>query len=150
MRVSPLILFSPVITLAAPSAERITQLFAPLATGDGNSLVDLFSPNITWTTIGGVVGGARNYTETLEFFASVNNAIDGTYKVETVSVISEGAEGKHSSTELKAADGTVGTNGVWYDQRYVWVSEWDGEKMVSNREYLDSALADRLFGANSV
>ncbi|KAK1215245.1 hypothetical protein PQX77_022144, partial [Marasmius sp. AFHP31] len=127
-----------------PSAERIAQLFAPVEAGDGAAFVNLLSPNVTWTLTGSVLGGTHNFTETLGLISSITSAINGTYTAEVVSVISEGAEGRFSSTELRTPKGMVGKNGVQYEQRYAWVTEWDCEKIVANHEYLDSALVDRL------
>ncbi|KAL0068324.1 hypothetical protein AAF712_004711 [Marasmius tenuissimus] len=116
MRLSLFVLSSPIIigsTLAAPSAERITQLFAPLATGDaGPALDQLLFPNITWTVLGSALNGTYNLTGIKDIISTVSDAISGTYKIDTVSVISEGAEGTRSSIELKAAEGTVGKNGM--------------------------------------
>ncbi|KAK1232437.1 hypothetical protein PQX77_004413 [Marasmius sp. AFHP31] len=141
-----LLLSAPLITSTlascAPSSARITELLAPLSTGDATSLVALFSPNITWTTFGSILNGTRNYTGLIESFTKVVGAINGTYKMDVVSVI---AEGNHSSAEVKMAEGSVGKNGVPYDQHYVWIMEWDGEMIVSGREYLDTQLVDRLF-----
>ncbi|KAK1217573.1 hypothetical protein PQX77_019762 [Marasmius sp. AFHP31] len=152
MRFSRFALFSPIIissALAAPSAERIAQLFAPLATGDaGPALNQLLSPNITWTVLGSALNGTYNLTGITDIVSAVTNAINGTYKVNIVSVISEGAEGTRSSVELKAAEGTVGKNGVPYDMEYAWLSEWEGETIISNREHMDSALVDRLLELN--
>jgi len=100
-----LFLSSPILTLAAPSAERIAELFAPLATGDSASVIHLLSPNITWTVFGGVTGGTYNYTGLIDFLTTVGNAIEGTYKPDLVSVISEGAEGKRYGAEGCRGDG---------------------------------------------
>ncbi|KAJ8075854.1 hypothetical protein AAF712_004712 [Marasmius tenuissimus] len=131
-----------VLACKPPSSTRITELLAPLSTGDATSLVALFSPNITWTTFGSVLNGTRNYTGLIESFTKVVGAVNGTYTMDVVSVI---AEGNYSSTEMKMAEGTVGKNGVPYNQHYVWMMEWDGEMIVSGREYLDTQLVDRLF-----
>ncbi|KAK1232439.1 hypothetical protein PQX77_004415 [Marasmius sp. AFHP31] len=150
--------------LAAPSPERITQLLS-----DTSAAPNLFSPNITWTIFGGPFSGTHNYTSLMNVLSTVNDAISGTYKVDVVSVISEGAGGTRSSIELKAAEGTVGKNGmsgsllsghsrsvlmstnvltgIPYPQQFAWISEWEGETIISNREHLDSALADRFFGS---
>ncbi|KAJ8075850.1 hypothetical protein PM082_021482 [Marasmius tenuissimus] len=84
----------------------------------------------------------------MNVLSTVHDAIDGTYKVEIVSVISEGAAGTRSSVKSKAAEGTVGKNGIPYTQQIAWISEWEGETIVSNREHLDSALTERFFGSN--
>ena len=109
---SLLFLSSPILTIAAPSAERIAELLAPWATGEIASITEVFSPNITWTIFGSVLGGTYNASGALNAFETISGAIDGPFKVETVCVISEGAGGNHSSIELKAAEGTLGKNGM--------------------------------------
>ncbi|KAJ8075852.1 hypothetical protein PM082_021484 [Marasmius tenuissimus] len=141
LSLAPLILIG--AALAAPSPERITQLLS-----DTSAAPNLFSTNITWTIFGGPFSGTHNYTSLMNVLSTINDAISGTYQVDVVSVISEGTGGNLSSIELKAAEGTVGRNGIPYPQQFAWISEWEGETIISNREHLDSALADRFFGSN--
>ncbi|KAL0056949.1 hypothetical protein AAF712_016432 [Marasmius tenuissimus] len=66
MRLSLSVLTFPIVTLAAPSAKRIAQLFAPVVAGDGASFVNLSSPNVAWTLTGSVLSGTHNFTELYE------------------------------------------------------------------------------------
>ncbi|KAK1217575.1 hypothetical protein PQX77_019764 [Marasmius sp. AFHP31] len=144
MRLS--LLLTPIVmtsALAAPSAERIAQLL-----NNTSAVPNLFSPNITWTIFGGPFSGTHNYTSLMNVLSTVHDAIQGTYKVDIVSVISEGEGGTRSSVESRAAEGTVGKNGLPYTQQIAWISEWEGETIVSNREHLDSALTERFFGSS--
>ncbi|KAL0068323.1 hypothetical protein AAF712_004710 [Marasmius tenuissimus] len=120
LSLAPLILIG--AALAAPSPERITQLLS-----DTSAAPNLFSTNITWTIFGGPFSGTHNYTSLMNVLSTVNDAISGTYQVDVVSVISEG---------------------IPYPQQFAWISEWEGETIISNREHLDSASADRFFGSN--
>ncbi|KAI9162717.1 hypothetical protein HJFPF1_04308 [Paramyrothecium foliicola] len=131
---------------AAPSPQRVRELFKNLKTGDFTSFYALFRPDSTWNTIG---FGVRNKEQMITVFEQINCLLGNPpLKIETDVIISQGREGPYTTVQAHVPNGIIGTNGVQYNQTYLWLIKWQGEKIVSNVEYLNDFLAADLFGQN--
>lgn len=94
---------------AAPSAKRVHELFGGLATGNFTDFYALFSPDVTWDTIG---FGVRNYAEILQVFDQINCLLsDPPMAIDTDLVISQGREGPFTSVQAHVPNGYIGANG---------------------------------------
>jgi hypothetical protein len=97
-------------TAAAPSAERVRQLFAVLETGNFTDFYALLSPASTWTTVG---FGPFNKTGLIGVIDMINCLIvNPPLTIEMSLVFSQGDQGTFTSVQGHVPNGFIGTNGM--------------------------------------
>lgn len=103
---------APLFATAAPSAQRVEQLFHVLTTGNFTDFFALFRPDSTWTTIG---YGVRDYDEMVDVFSEINCLLSNPpFIIETDLVLSQGQAGPYTSVKAHVPNGYIGTNGIFF------------------------------------
>jgi uncharacterized protein len=137
--------------MSAPSARRITELFAPLAVGDFSTFYNnVVADNVDWTVLGTHPLAGR-YTSKADFLgrsvATMGKALDGPMLLH-VKQVTGGGGSEWAVVELELAKGTRCRNGMAYENQYAWVTRWEGEMIVEVRVYLDSNLLNQALEVN--
>lgn len=129
---------------AAEHKAILTNMFAELAKGNGDALLDALDDNVQWTIIGstslsGTYDGKRDAIERL--LTPFSETIDGHIHITPENYI---ADGDYVALQGKGEARTK--NGVDYNNTYCWVYKFQDGKIISIVEYLDTELVSKAFG----
>lgn len=127
--------------------QAVLDFFKTLSSGDLDALSGLLDKDASWEPMVREIPGAGRHqgrdTIINEFLAPVRGAFrPGEPKVDVDVMVSD-ADRVVAETRAfghKADDGRV------YDNRYVWVFELRGGKVLNIREYMDSLYTARFWG----
>ncbi|RFU29086.1 hypothetical protein B7463_g7217, partial [Scytalidium lignicola] len=131
--------------------SEVEAIVRTLEHGDGTHFWSRVSPDVNWTIMGNSPA-AGTYNSLAELSANtlqkLSKVLDGQpLKFKVRSLIIGGENGEWSTLEIQAHGRTK--NGKEFDHEYVLVMKWSEEgKVVLVRDYLDSALLNRIFEEN--
>lgn len=123
--------------------QSIRAAFAAMAQGDPSILLQLFSPELTYTVIGStrfsttVHGLDEMITRIVTPLAS---ALSTPLVLEIEHMI---AQGDHVAWQAHGRSTLL--SGASYNNTYCFVFRFDGERVIEVTEYLDTALVERAF-----
>jgi uncharacterized protein len=129
---------------AAEHKATLQNMFAELAKGNGEALLDALDDKVQWTIIGTTslsktYDGKQDVIEGL--LAPFGVAIDGHIQITPENYI---AEGDYVALQGRGESRTK--SGVDYNNSYCWVYKFRNGKIVSIVEYLDTELVRTAFG----
>jgi len=129
------------------TADYVRTIFTALASGDAPTFFNNVADNVSWRVTGTENPLSGQYNSKAEFvpatFQRLGKLMDGPLKLELVNVI---VDGDMAAVELKA-NGKA-KNGLDFANEYCWVCQFEGDKIVKVRAYLDSALVKRCIEEN--
>jgi ketosteroid isomerase-like protein len=122
----------------------LKDMFAELAKGNGEALLDALDDNIQWTVTGTTsisktYVGKQSIIE--DFLGPFSAAIDGHIHITPENFI---AEGDYVALQGRGESRTKA--GVEYNNTYCWVYKFKDGKIISIVEYLDTELVRKAFG----
>ena len=122
----------------------LKNMFAELANGNGEALLDALDDNIQWTVIGSTsisktYNGKQSVIE--DFLGPFSEAIDGHIHITPENFI---AEGDYVALQGRGESRTKA--GVDYNNTYCWVYRFKEDKIIAIVEYLDTELVREAFG----
>jgi uncharacterized protein len=128
--------------------DRVREMFKGLEKGDGAAFFEQVADDVDWTVMG-THPLAGHYHSKKDFIA-------GTF-AKLAQVLPQGAQ-LHVEHLLVKDDQAVvelhslatAKNGMRFDNRYCWVVDFQGGRIVRVRAYLDSAMVARLFEENPI
>jgi len=126
----------------------VRRIFEGLEQGDAAAFFSHVAEDVDWTVMGTHPLGGRYRTKEAfraATFARLAKALPSGAQLRVEHVIVSGDE---AVVELRSD--AVAKNGMRFDNRYCWVAQFSGERIVRVRAYLDSALVARLFAENPV
>jgi ketosteroid isomerase-like protein len=122
----------------------LKNMFAELAKGNGEALLDALDDNIQWT-VTGTTSISKTYNGKQEviadFLGPFGEAIDGHIHITPDNFI---ADGDYVALQGRGESRTK--TGVDYNNTYCWVYKFKDGKIVSIVEYLDTELVTKAFG----
>ena len=123
----------------------LTTIFNGLAAGDGRAFQAALSEDIVWRVPGssGWSGEYRGVADIRERLLVPLRARLGTIRSIADRIV---VDGDHAAVEFHGDNQTVG--GQRYDNRYVFMFRFAGDRIVEINEYMDTALAERVLGAD--
>jgi ketosteroid isomerase-like protein len=129
---------------AEENKALLKNMFAELAKGNADALVDALDDDIEWTltgttSISNVYKGKKSVLE--DFLGPVTGAIDGHISITPDNFI---AEGDYIALQGRGEARTK--SGVDYSNTYCWVYKFRNGKIISIVEYLDTELVTKAFG----
>jgi hypothetical protein len=126
--------------------DTVRRIFAPLEAGSGAQFFEHVADNVDWT-VEGTHPLAGRYLSKRDFqahtFARLDKLLPGGTQLHVQSVL---VDGDWAVVELRSH--ATARNGMRFDNRYCWLTRFDGETIVEVRAYLDSALVQRLIDEN--
>ncbi|KAH8819707.1 hypothetical protein F5884DRAFT_849015 [Xylogone sp. PMI_703] len=129
---------------------ELEAIVRTLEQGDGSHFWGRVSPNVEWTIMGNAPGaGTYHSLEDLSAntVGKLYQVLEGPLKFKVRSLIVGGDNGEWTTLELQAQGRTK--NGKDFNHEYALVMQWNEEgKIVYVRDYLDSALLNRIFEEN--
>lgn len=129
---------------AAENKNTLINMFAELAKGNGEALLDALHDNIQWTIIG-TTSLSKTYDGKQEVIDGLlgpfGEAIDGHIHITQDNFIADG-----DYVALQGRGEARTKSGVDYNNTYCWVYKFDNGKIVSIVEYLDTELVRKAFG----
>ena len=124
----------------------VRQIFSHLEAGSGDEFFEHVADDVDWT-VGGTHPLAGHYRSKEDFrantFARLNRILPGGTQLHVQNVLTDG---DWAVVELRSF--AVAKNGMRFDNRYCWVTRFEGETIVEVRAYLDSALVQKLIDDN--
>ncbi len=123
----------------------LKNMFAELAKGNGEALLDALDDDIEWTltgttSISNTYRGKKSVIE--DFLGPVTGAIDGHMHITPENFIADG-----DYIALQGRGESTTKSGVPYNNTYCWVYKFnDAGKIISIVEYLDTELVRKAFG----
>ena len=119
-------------------------MFAELAKGNGEALLDALDDDIQWTLIGST-SLSRTYSGKQSvidnFLGPFGETIDCHIHITPENFI---ADGEYVALQGRGESRTK--SGVDYNNTYCWAYQFRNEKIVSITEYLDTELVRAAFG----
>ena len=132
----------------AITAEQVREIFSSLESGDGSAFFDHVADDVDWT-VQGTHPMAGRYRSKQEFrentLAKLAKVLPQGPQLQVVNVL---VSGDWAVVELRSM--ATAKNGLRFDNRYCWVTQFAGDRIVQVRAYLDSALVQRLLDENPV
>ena len=129
---------------AAENKAMLKNMFAELAKGNGDALLDALDDDIEWTLIG-TTSLSQTYkgkqSVIADFLGPFSAAIDGHIHITPENFI---ADGDYIALQGRGESRTK--SGVDYNNTYCWVYKFRDGKIISIVEYLDTELVRRAFG----
>ena len=125
----------------------VTKAFAEWEGGDGQAVFRLMADDLQWTIIG-TTQISGHYASKREFLKAVNQQLMPRFAgplTPTVQRIT--GVGDLVFAQFISSAKTLG-DGPDYEQSYCWVMELDNGAIRSGTAYLDTALIDRVLGAD--
>ena len=127
---------------------QVQDIFKNLATGKEDAFFAHVADDVDWT-VEGTHPLAGRYHSKADFLAHTFEKLS--------QVLPKGAQ-LHVEHALVSGDWAVvelhslatAKNGLRFDNRYCWLCQFSGDKIVEVRAYLDSALVARLFQENPI
>ena len=132
--------------IAGDNKAVMQSVFAELSHGNLEPLFDLMAEDMQWIWMGsGPLAKSFVGKDSVisELFASVHTALAGSYKVFPDRFI---GDGNIVAIEHKGQATTV--DGRPYNNSYCWVCRFADGKLIELREYMDTELVTRTFGAD--
>ncbi|HYE46382.1 MAG TPA: nuclear transport factor 2 family protein [Caulobacter sp.] len=127
---------------ATANKQALTTAFDALAQGDGRPFVALMDDDFSWTATGeGVWAGTWTGKQTVreQLFGPLFAQFEGTYTNRATNMVAEG------DTVVVECRGSVKTKaGPRYDNQYCYICRFEDGRLKAIREYMDSALAERV------
>ena len=121
----------------------VRKFLAALGSGDAATIKELISEEIEATCVGtGVMAGTRGYAEVC---AAVGMLAQMTRNGIDFQILNFTAEANRVSCEVEGYSTLAG--GASYNNHYHFLFFIDHGKIVRMREYMDSLLAEKLFGS---
>ncbi len=122
----------------------LKNMFAELANGNGEALLNALDDNIQWTVIGSTslsktYSGKQSVIE--DFLGPFSEAIDGHIHITPENFI---ADGDYVALQGRGESRTKA--GIDYNNTYCWVYRFKQGKIISIVEYLDTELVRKAFG----
>ena len=129
---------------AEANKTTLKNMFAELAKGNGQALVDALDDDIEWTltgttSISNVYKGKQSVLE--DFLAPIMEQMDGHMEITPDNFIADG-----DYVALQGRGKARTKSGVDYNNTYCWVYKFRGGKIISIVEYLDTELVRKAFG----
>ncbi|MGR8948964.1 MAG: nuclear transport factor 2 family protein [Gammaproteobacteria bacterium] len=122
----------------------LKNMFAELANGNGDALLDALDDDIQWTVIG-TTSLSKTYSgkqEVIEsFLGPFSEALDGHIHITPLNFIADG-----DFVALQGTGESRTKSGVDYNNTYCWVYKFKDGKIVAITEYLDTELVTKAFG----
>ncbi len=129
-----------------PTHEKVSEIFAHLQTGEGEKFFEHVADNVSWTVMGTHPLAGR-YDSKDEFmrctFDRLNRIMPDGIALSVDNVLVDGNTAVVEMT-AKAQD----LRGQPFPNKYCWVCEFEGDRIVRVRAYLDSALVSFTVAAN--
>jgi ketosteroid isomerase-like protein len=118
--------------------EKVLEIFEHLESGSPEKFFEFVDDNVKWE-VTGTHPLAGIYHSKIEFIESTMGRLNAVLESNlSLKVINCFTDGKSASIEL-IADSRA-KNGMAFNNRYCWICEFSGERIVNVRAYLDSAL----------
>lgn len=122
----------------------LKNMFAELAKGNGQALIDALDDDIEWTltgttSISKVYKGKQSVLE--DFLGPFMEQIDGHTRITPENFIAEG-----DYVALQGRGEARTKSGIDYNNTYCWVYKFRDGKIISIVEYLDTELVRKAFG----
>jgi ketosteroid isomerase-like protein len=134
------------------SKSKVRAYFDAVERGDREALVALFAPEVRWRVPKGAIapyGGMHHGAEKIAdmMLGAVGTAfVPGTQRIEVRLMLAEGdvvvAETRMTAKRPPRAGRPVPD----YDNDYVFVVEFEGDRIVEIREHVDTRYAAEVFG----
>jgi len=126
----------------ADAKAVLEHAFAETAKGNGRPFIDMLADDVTWEIIGST-DWSRTFhgkpSVVADLLRPLGDQFDGPNRVEAMRFIADGdvvaVEGRNLSTTRR---------GDAYPNRYCWIFEVRGDRVVRVTKYCDTALIDRV------
>jgi ketosteroid isomerase-like protein len=130
------------------TTEQVLKIFKGLEIGDGAEFFDHVADDVEWTVMGthplaGHYLSKRAFVEAT--FAKLSQVLPGGAQLHVEHLI---VKGDQAVVELRSL--ATARNGMRFDNRYCWVTNFRDVVIVKVRAYLDSAMVVRLFDENPI
>jgi hypothetical protein len=123
------------MSVAEENRAALTRAFHDLETGNADAFMALFSDEISWRVM-----GSSHWSKEAKGLANVQKDL-------MAPLFARFATPYLNMLELVLARGiTIATDGRRYNNDYCFVFRFEAGKIVSEREYLDTKLADAVLG----
>ena len=124
------------------TVDTVRRIFSHLEAGSGDKFFEHVADHVDWT-VEGTHPLAGHYTSKQDFrahtFARLNKILQGGTQLHIENVLTDR---DWAVVELRSY--ATAKNGRRFDNRYCWVTRFEGETIVEVRAYLDSALVQKL------
>lgn len=129
---------------AEDNKALLKNMFAELAKGNGEALLDALDDDIAWTVIGSTsisktYNGKQSVIE--DFLGPFMEAVDGHTHITPQNFIADG-----DYVALQGQGEARMKSGVQYNNTYCWVYKFKNDKIISIVEYLDTELVRKALG----
>lgn len=130
------------------TTESIRAIFKGLEAGDVASFFEHVADDVDWTVMGthplaGEYHGKKAFREAT--FARLDKVLQAGAQLQVEHLLVRGNE---AAVELRSL--ATARNGMRFDNRYCWIVDFDSNRIVRVRAYLDSAMVARLFEENPI
>mgnify|MGYP001189013182 FL=1 len=127
--------------------NRVIEIFSYLETGKPELFFANVSDDVKWEVTGshplaGVYSSKQSFIDGT--IARLNQVLESKLKLKVLHCFTDGNE---AAVELVADSYTK--NQVHFNNRYCWVCQFENEKIVNVRAYLDSALVSAVLPQNT-
>ncbi|MCC5942108.1 MAG: nuclear transport factor 2 family protein [Balneolaceae bacterium] len=127
--------------------QLMQHVFAEMAKGNLGPFVDIMAEDMQWSWM-----GTESWTRTFngketvinELLAAVKETLKESYEVIPHRFIAEG-----DFVVIEHTGKNTTPDGMPYHNRYCWVCRFSGGKLKELREYMDTELVTKTFGAEN-